>query len=92
MSVLNQKTINETISIEGIGLHTGELVNMKINPAAPNTSNSSPVINAFTNINSVTIPKRTKNSEKISIIDLAIAESKAESCKFLINDAELFSR
>ena len=37
MSVLNQKTINETISIEGIGLHTGKLVNMKINPAGPNT-------------------------------------------------------
>ena len=36
MSVLNQKTINETISIEGVGLHTGELVNMKINPAGPN--------------------------------------------------------
>jgi len=37
VSVLNQKTINETISIEGIGLHTGKLVNMKINPADPNT-------------------------------------------------------
>jgi len=37
VSVLNQKTINETISIEGVGLHTGELVNMKINPAGPNT-------------------------------------------------------
>ena len=37
MSVLNQKTINETISIEGVGLHTGELVNVKINPAGPNT-------------------------------------------------------
>ena len=37
MSVLNQKTINEIISFKGIGLHTGELVNMKINPAIPNT-------------------------------------------------------
>ena len=37
MSVLNQKTINESISIEGVGLHTGELVNVKINPADPNT-------------------------------------------------------
>jgi len=37
VSVLNQKTINETISIEGVGLHTGELANMKINPAIPNT-------------------------------------------------------
>ena len=37
MSVLNQKTINHTLSIKGIGLHTGKLVNMKINPAEPNT-------------------------------------------------------
>ncbi len=37
MSVLNQKTIKETISIQGVGLHTGKPVNMKINPAKPNT-------------------------------------------------------
>jgi len=37
VSVLNQKTINETIFIEGVGLHTGELANMKIKPAVPNT-------------------------------------------------------
>ena len=37
MSVLNQKTINESITIKGTGLHTGELVNMKINPSEPNT-------------------------------------------------------
>ena len=37
MSVLNQKTIKEAINISGIGLHTGKLVNMKINPSEPNT-------------------------------------------------------
>ena len=37
MSALNQKTIKESIQFDGIGLHTGELVNMKINPAEPNT-------------------------------------------------------
>ena len=37
MSVLNQKTIKEAISIQGVGLHTGELANLKINPAEPNT-------------------------------------------------------
>ena len=37
MSVLNQKTINESIIVKGIGLHTGELANMKINPSEPNT-------------------------------------------------------
>ena len=37
MSALNQKTINKTLLIKGIGLHTGRSVNMKINPAEPNT-------------------------------------------------------
>ena len=37
MSSLSQKTIKKPISLEGIGLHTGEPVNMKINPAEPNT-------------------------------------------------------
>ena len=37
MSVLNQKTINESIKIQGVGLDTGEQVNMKVIPAAPNT-------------------------------------------------------
>jgi len=37
MSVLNQKTIKESIQFDGVGLHTGQLVNMKINPAEPNT-------------------------------------------------------
>ena len=35
MSALSQKTIKNPISIKGIGLHTGESVNMKINPAEP---------------------------------------------------------
>ena len=37
MSVLNQKTINKTISIDGIGLHSGLDVKMNIIPAHPNT-------------------------------------------------------
>ena len=37
MSVLNQKTINKTISIDGIGLHSGIDVKMNIIPAHPNT-------------------------------------------------------
>ena len=37
MSVLNQKTIKQPISFKGIGLHTGEIANIKINPAEPNT-------------------------------------------------------
>ena len=37
MSVLNQKTVKEPIFFKGTGLHTGKSVNMKINPAGPNT-------------------------------------------------------
>ena len=37
MSALSQKTIKNPISIKGIGLHTGEVVNLKINPSEPNT-------------------------------------------------------
>ncbi len=37
MSYLNQKTINETISFEGIGLHSGKNVKLLIKPAEPNS-------------------------------------------------------
>ena len=37
MSILTQKTISEKISYSGIGIHTGEKVNMNILPASPNT-------------------------------------------------------
>ena len=37
MSVLNQKTINESISFKGIGLHSGSEVSLIIKPAEPNT-------------------------------------------------------
>ena len=37
MSVLNQKTINNTIKVSGIGLHTGQHAEMLISPAQPNT-------------------------------------------------------
>ena len=37
MSVLNQKTIKQAIEFNGVGLHSGKKVNMKIKPAEPNT-------------------------------------------------------
>ena len=37
MSVLNQKTINKNISLEGVGLHSGINSKITIKPAAPNT-------------------------------------------------------
>ena len=37
MSVLNQKTLNQTIVFDGTGLHTGKKVHVEIKPAKPNT-------------------------------------------------------
>ena len=37
MSILNQKTLAKKISFQGIGIHTGNKVNIEIKPAAPNT-------------------------------------------------------
>ena len=37
MSVLNQKTIKNSFEIEGIGLHNGKSVKIKICPSEPNT-------------------------------------------------------
>ena len=37
MSVLNQKTIRNSFEIEGVGLHNGESVKIKICPSEPNT-------------------------------------------------------
>ena len=37
MSVLNQKTVKDIIKFSGIGLHSGEKVNLSIKPAVPNT-------------------------------------------------------
>ncbi len=37
MSILNQKTIKDVIAIDGVGLHTGKIVHIKLKPAEPNT-------------------------------------------------------
>ena len=37
MSYLNQKTIKKEVSFSGVGLHSGELVDIVIKPSEPNT-------------------------------------------------------
>ena len=37
MSVLNQKTVRNSFEIEGIGLHSGKPVKIKVRPSEPNT-------------------------------------------------------
>ena len=37
MSILNQKTLKTEVKFEGVGLHTGKEVTIKICPSEPNT-------------------------------------------------------
>ena len=37
MSILNQKTISDKISLQGVGIHSGKKVKINIIPASPNT-------------------------------------------------------
>ena len=37
MSILTQKTLSKKISFKGIGIHTGQAVNLTINPSSPNS-------------------------------------------------------
>ena len=37
MSALNQKTVKDNVNFKGIGLHSGQIVNLIIKPAEPNT-------------------------------------------------------
>ena len=37
MSLLNQKTIKNSVQFKGIGLHSGKIVNLSINPSEPDT-------------------------------------------------------
>ena len=37
MSILNQRTIKNKISLEGVGLHTGKFAQLTLIPSEPNT-------------------------------------------------------
>ena len=37
MSYLNQKTIKEPVNFSGVGLHSGNLINICVKPSDPNT-------------------------------------------------------
>ena len=37
MSALNQKTINDTVNYQGIGLHSGKQVKLSLKPSEPDT-------------------------------------------------------
>ena len=37
MSLLNQKTIKNSVQFNGVGLHSGKVVNLSINPSEPDS-------------------------------------------------------
>ena len=37
MSLLNQKTLKNSVQFNGVGLHSGKIVNLSINPSEPDT-------------------------------------------------------
>ena len=76
MSVLNQKTIKQAIEFNGVGLHSGKKVNMKIKPAEPNTGiifkridlkNNNFVVPGVYNVSSAAFCTTISNENGVSI-------------------------
>ncbi len=76
MSALNQKTLNKSISIKGVGLHSGQKVNMKVLPAQPNTgiifkrvdlNKNNIVIPSVTNVTNASFCTTISNEQGIKI-------------------------
>jgi len=72
VSVLNQKTINKSISFKGVGLHSGLEASLTINPAEPNTG---------------IIFKRTDLNENNIIIPNVFNVSSALFCTTISNES-----
>ena len=62
--MLNQKTVNKEVIIDGIGLHSGQKVSMRILPALPNSgiqfkridiSNNNIIIPSVFNVTNATL-------------------------------------
>ena len=77
MSEISQKTIKNEIQFDGVGLHTGTLVNMTLKPAEANSGivfkrvdvkNSDNIIKAnYQNVNSPILCTKIKNSSGVSV-------------------------
>ena len=80
MSLLNQKTINEPVKFTGIGLHSGQIVNISINPSEPNTGiifkrvdlkNNNLIFPSFANVTNTSLNTTISNDfgVKVSTIE-----------------------
>ena len=79
MSVLNQKTLKKSFSIEGIGLHSGKLATMHVHPSEPNTGivfkridllNNNHVIPGVFNVSDATLCTTISNEFGVKISTL----------------------
>ena len=80
MTLLNQKTINNPVKFTGIGLHSGQIVNISINPSEPNTGiifkrvdlkNNNLIIPSFANVTNTSLNTTISNDfgVKVSTIE-----------------------
>tara|TARA_Y100001970_G_scaffold293011_1_gene437177 strand:- start:1490 stop:2410 length:921 start_codon:yes stop_codon:yes gene_type:complete len=76
MSILNQKTLKKSVSFSGIGLHTGEKVNLKICPSTPNSGiqfkridlkSNNVVIPSVYNVSNATLCTTITNDAKVKV-------------------------
>jgi UDP-3-O-[3-hydroxymyristoyl] N-acetylglucosamine deacetylase len=80
VSLLNQKTINNPVKFTGIGLHSGQIVNISINPSEPNTGiifkrvdlkNNNLIFPSFANVTNTSLNTTISNDfgVKVSTIE-----------------------
>jgi len=80
VTLLNQKTINDPVQFAGIGLHSGQIVNISINPSEPNTGiifkrvdlkNNNLIIPSFANVTNTSLNTTISNDfgVKVSTIE-----------------------
>tara|TARA_Y100000590_G_scaffold467844_1_gene648225 strand:- start:933 stop:1853 length:921 start_codon:yes stop_codon:yes gene_type:complete len=76
MSILTQKTISKNISVDGVGIHTGKKVKLKILPSSPNSGiifkridlkKNNIVIPNFTNVVDATLCTTISNDHGVRV-------------------------
>ncbi len=76
MSLLNQKTIKKSVSFKGVGLHSGELVNINIKPSEPDTGivfkrvdlkNNNLVFPNFMNVSNTALNTTISNNSGVKV-------------------------
>ena len=76
MTLLNQKTIKNPVKFSGIGLHSGKIVNVSINPSKPNTGimfkridleNNNLIFPSFANVTNTSLNTTISNDSGVRV-------------------------